>query len=63
VTKLRGIKIPGFSLGKDGKIFEDIEAKRLKLDVSTRIAAKAKSETKIRYGKPLLRNPRREAGE
>lgn len=63
MAKLRGIKIPGFKLGNDGKISEDIDAKRRKLDVSTRIAAKANAGKKIRYGKALLAIPAKKRGE
>lgn len=46
---MKGIKIPGFKLSKDGKIVEDIAAKEAKLDVSTRI--KRRSSKKVTISK------------
>lgn len=67
MAKLRGIPIGNFKdvKGKDGRvrISEDIDAKHRKLDVSTRIAAKANSKKKKRYGKPLLQIPAGKRGE
>jgi hypothetical protein len=53
---VKGIKIPGFKLTKDGKIAEDTAAKEAKLDVSTRIKRRSSKKVKV------SRNPRQPAG-
>lgn len=61
------IKIPGYQVTTDKagkkKIALDQKAKHRKMSVSDRIAAKASSGKKIRYGKPLLETRPRKGGE
>ncbi len=61
---MKGIRIGiGYVLGKDGKISEDLKAKQHKMSVSQRIAAKANSAKKVRYGKGLLETRPKKGGD
>lgn len=44
---MKGTKIPGFKLSKDGKVEPDHAAREAKLDVSTRIAKRASKKVKV----------------
>lgn len=63
-TRLKGIKLgSGFKIGTDGKIISDEAARYRKMNVSQRIAAKANSAKKVRYGKAAAAIPAKKRGE